>query len=97
MCLAIPGKIVELLPERENLALVDVVGVRRKIDLGLLQIQTMAIPPSMNTIIYLLAGTVASPPMGALQCPEPLVIKGDLRSGPALAHSFELLLGCNRT
>jgi hydrogenase expression/formation protein HypC len=36
MCLAIPGKIVELLPERENLALVDVVGVRRKIDLGLL-------------------------------------------------------------
>ena len=37
MCLAIPDKIVELLPERENLALVEVVGVRRKIDLGLLQ------------------------------------------------------------
>ena len=36
MCLAIPGRIVELLPEREYLALVDVVGVRRKIDLGLL-------------------------------------------------------------
>jgi hydrogenase expression/formation protein HypC len=36
MCLAIPGQIVEFLPERENLALVDVVGVRRKIDLGLL-------------------------------------------------------------
>jgi hydrogenase expression/formation protein HypC len=36
MCLAIPGRIVELLPERENLALVDVGGVRRKIDLGLL-------------------------------------------------------------
>jgi hydrogenase expression/formation protein HypC len=36
MCLAIPGRIVELLPERENLALVEVSGVRRKIDLGLL-------------------------------------------------------------
>jgi hydrogenase expression/formation protein HypC len=36
MCLAIPGKIVEILEERENLALVDVGGVRRKIDVGLL-------------------------------------------------------------
>jgi hydrogenase expression/formation protein HypC len=36
MCLAIPGKIVEILPERENLALVEVSGVRRKIDVGLL-------------------------------------------------------------
>jgi len=36
MCLAIPGRIVELLAERENLALVDVAGVRRKIDVGLL-------------------------------------------------------------
>jgi hydrogenase expression/formation protein HypC len=37
VCLAIPGKIVKLDPENENLALVDVVGVRRKVDLGLLQ------------------------------------------------------------
>ena len=37
MCLAIPGKIVEILPERENLALVEVAGVRRKIDIGLLE------------------------------------------------------------
>ncbi len=36
MCLAIPGRIVELLPERDNLALVDVAGVKRKIDVGLL-------------------------------------------------------------
>lgn len=36
MCLAIPGKVVEVLTERENLALVEVVGVRRKIDTGLL-------------------------------------------------------------
>ncbi len=37
MCLAIPGKIVELLSDDRNLALVDVLGVRRKVDLGLLQ------------------------------------------------------------
>lgn len=37
MCLAIPGKIIELVPGSLNLATVEVVGVRRKIDLGLLQ------------------------------------------------------------
>lgn len=37
MCLAIPGKIVELSPDDFTTALVDVVGVRRRVDLGLLQ------------------------------------------------------------
>jgi hydrogenase expression/formation protein HypC len=37
MCLAIPGKIVEISPDNPDSALVDVVGVKRKIDLGLLQ------------------------------------------------------------
>ena len=37
MCLAIPAKIIELLPSGENRALVEVVGVRRQIDTGLLQ------------------------------------------------------------
>jgi hydrogenase expression/formation protein HypC len=37
MCLAIPAKIIELFPEIENHALVEVVGVRRHIDTGLLQ------------------------------------------------------------
>jgi hydrogenase expression/formation protein HypC len=36
VCLAIPGKIIELDAASTNLALVDVVGVRRKVDLGLL-------------------------------------------------------------
>lgn len=36
MCLAIPGKIVELMPGTATGALVEVIGVRRKIDLGLL-------------------------------------------------------------
>ncbi len=37
MCLAIPGMIVELLAEDRDLAVVDVLGVRRKVDLGLLR------------------------------------------------------------
>jgi hydrogenase expression/formation protein HypC len=36
MCLAIPGKILEISPENQDSAMVDVVGVRRRIDLGLL-------------------------------------------------------------
>jgi hydrogenase expression/formation protein HypC len=35
MCLAIPGKIVELGAPPENWALVDVVGVRRRVDVSL--------------------------------------------------------------
>lgn len=37
MCLAIPGQIVEIFSDQPNSALIDVVGVRRKVDLGLLQ------------------------------------------------------------
>jgi hydrogenase expression/formation protein HypC len=37
MCLAIPGRIVELVSEPVPLALVEVTGVRRRVDLGLLQ------------------------------------------------------------
>ncbi len=38
MCLAIPGRVVELLPGNgDQLALVDVVGVKRKINIGLLE------------------------------------------------------------
>ena len=37
MCLAIPGKIIEIDSHNPLQAVVDVVGVRRKVDLGLLQ------------------------------------------------------------
>ena len=39
MCLAIPGKIVEVLPKADSqqAAVVDVAGVRRRVDLGLLE------------------------------------------------------------
>ena len=39
MCLAIPGKIVDVLPKNDvqQAALVEVAGVRRRVDLGLLE------------------------------------------------------------
>lgn len=37
MCLAIPGKIIEIHSHNALQAVVDVVGVRRTVDLGLLQ------------------------------------------------------------
>ena len=37
MCLAIPGKILEIYPDALDTALVDVSGVRRRVNLGLLQ------------------------------------------------------------
>ena len=36
MCLAIPGRIIEVVDEDLRLALVDVAGVRRKVNVGLL-------------------------------------------------------------
>ena len=35
MCLAIPRKIVDVLSDERDLAMVDVLGVRRRVDLGL--------------------------------------------------------------
>jgi hydrogenase expression/formation protein HypC len=37
MCLAIPAKIIEVSREDSNSALVEVIGVRRRVDLGLLE------------------------------------------------------------
>jgi hydrogenase expression/formation protein HypC len=37
MCLAIPAQVVEIVPGLLNQAVVDVVGVRRRIDTGLLE------------------------------------------------------------
>jgi len=36
MCLAIPGQIIGMLPERPQLALVDVSGVRRSVNIMML-------------------------------------------------------------
>jgi hydrogenase expression/formation protein HypC len=37
MCLGIPGEVVELYTDRPDLAMVDVSGVRRAINIGLLE------------------------------------------------------------
>ncbi len=37
MCLGIPGQLVEFIADREHLAKVDVAGVRRNINIGLLE------------------------------------------------------------
>lgn len=37
MCLGIPGQLVELSPDNDQLARVDVAGVRRMINVGLLE------------------------------------------------------------
>jgi hydrogenase expression/formation protein HypC len=36
MCLGIPGEIVEILPDQPDLATVDVSGVRRAVNIGLI-------------------------------------------------------------
>jgi hydrogenase expression/formation protein HypC len=56
MCLAIPGKIVELLAEDRSLAVVDVLGVRRKVDLGLL----LEVPPSTGDWVLIHVGFAMS-------------------------------------
>ena len=43
MCLAIPGKVIEITSDNANSALVDVVGMRRRVDLGLL-VDDMPVP-----------------------------------------------------
>jgi hydrogenase expression/formation protein HypC len=37
MCLAIPGKIVEIIPGEFRSAIVEVAGVRRRVELGLIE------------------------------------------------------------
>ena len=37
MCLAIPGQIIDIMPEQPLLARVDVGGVRRNVNIGLLE------------------------------------------------------------
>ncbi len=56
MCLAIPGKIVELLSADRSLAVVDVLGVRRRVDLGLLDED----PPSNGDWVLIHVGFAMS-------------------------------------
>lgn len=42
MCLGIPGKVVELVADNDQLAIVEVVGARRRVNIGLLDPGTLA-------------------------------------------------------
>ncbi|WP_433356880.1 HypC/HybG/HupF family hydrogenase formation chaperone [Microtetraspora malaysiensis] len=42
MCLGIPGEIAEILPDHPDLAMVDISGVRRAINIGLLDREDLA-------------------------------------------------------
>ena len=41
MCLGIPGEVVEILADREDLAMVSVEGVKRVVNVGLLDDETL--------------------------------------------------------
>lgn len=47
-------------------------------------------PPPMNTLLTLLAVGAADPPPPPLRTPTPVAAKGEVKAGPALAHTFEL-------
>ncbi len=44
----------------------------------------------MNTLILVLGAAIGNPPPAPLQCATPNAAKGDIKAGPALAHTFEL-------
>ena len=41
MCLGIPGEVVEILADRDDLAMVSVEGVKRVVNIGLLEDETL--------------------------------------------------------
>ena len=52
MCLAIPGQIVEMVDEANRLAKVDVAGVRRNVNIGLLDADGEGVEPGDWVLIH---------------------------------------------
>ena len=52
MCLAIPGQILEITDEANRLARVDVVGVRRIVNVGLLDVEGDPVRPGDWVLIH---------------------------------------------
>jgi hydrogenase expression/formation protein HypC len=52
MCLAIPGQIIELVDEERRLARVDVAGVRRNVNIGLLDVDGEGVGPGDWVLIH---------------------------------------------
>ena len=52
MCLAIPGQIVEVVDDENRLAMVDVAGVRRTVNVGLLDVDGTGVGPGDWVLIH---------------------------------------------
>jgi hydrogenase expression/formation protein HypC len=52
MCLAIPGQVVEIVDETNRLATVEVAGVRRKVNIGLLDAEGSGVGPGDWVLIH---------------------------------------------
>jgi hydrogenase expression/formation protein HypC len=52
MCLAIPGQIIEIVDEEKRLARADVVGVRRNVNVGLLDSDGGGVKPGEWVLIH---------------------------------------------
>ena len=52
MCLAIPGQIIEVVDEENRLARVDVAGVRRNVNIGLLDAEGDGVGPGDWVLIH---------------------------------------------
>ncbi len=52
MCLAIPGQIVEVVDPTRRLAIVEVAGVRRRINIGLLDVDGVGVGPGDWVLIH---------------------------------------------
>ncbi len=52
MCLAIPGQILEIVDERNRLARVDVAGVKRNVNIGLLDSEADGAGPGDWVLIH---------------------------------------------
>ena len=52
MCLAIPGRVIEVVDEANRLALVDVAGVRRTVNIGLLDAEGHGAQPGDWVLIH---------------------------------------------
>lgn len=52
MCLAIPGQVVDVVDEENRLAAVEVAGVRRTVNIGLLDVDGTAAAPGDWVLIH---------------------------------------------
>ncbi|MCW3031861.1 MAG: hydrogenase expression/formation protein HypC [Solirubrobacteraceae bacterium] len=52
MCLAIPGQVVEMVDDAHRLAMVEVAGVRRTVNIGLLDVDGEGVVPGDWVLIH---------------------------------------------